>query len=32
MWFGLIVMLAMIGGLIWWCVWAYRKDKDREGK
>jgi hypothetical protein len=32
MWFGLIIMLAMIGGLIWWGVWAYRKDKESAGK
>jgi|ABSQ01.1.fsa_nt_gi hypothetical protein len=31
MWFGLIIMLAMIGGLIWWGVWAYRKsDRGRK--
>ena len=32
MWFGLSIMLAMIGGLIWWAVWAYRKDRGREEK
>jgi hypothetical protein len=32
MWFGLIIMLAMIGGLILWAVWTYRKDKEREGR
>jgi hypothetical protein len=32
MWFGLIIMLTMVGGLIWWGVWAYRSDRQREGK
>lgn len=30
MWFGLTIMLAMIGGLVWWGVWAYRKDREKE--
>ena len=32
MWFGLVVMLAMIVGLVWWCVWAVRRDKKREAE
>jgi hypothetical protein len=32
MWFGLIIMLVMVGGLIWWGVWAYSKDRQREDK
>jgi hypothetical protein len=32
MWFGLIIMLAMIGGLIWWGIWAYRRDRASDGK
>lgn len=27
MWIGIIIMLTMIGGLIGWCIWAYRKDR-----
>jgi hypothetical protein len=30
MWFGLFIMLAMVGGLVWWGVWAYRKDRERD--
>jgi hypothetical protein len=30
MWLGLIIMLAMIGGLVAWGVWAYRKDRERQ--
>ncbi len=26
MWFGLSIMVVMIVGLIWWCVWAVRRD------
>ncbi|HTU02567.1 MAG TPA: hypothetical protein VMG58_12150 [Candidatus Sulfotelmatobacter sp.] len=26
MWLGLIIMLAMIAGLVWWFVWAMRRD------
>jgi hypothetical protein len=29
-WFGLTIMLAMVGGLVWWGVWAYRKDSEKE--
>ncbi len=32
MWFGLIIMLAMVVGLVWWCVWAVRRDKATEGE
>ena len=32
MWFGLIIMLAMIGGLIWGGVWGDRKDKASGGE
>jgi hypothetical protein len=32
MWFGVVVMLAMIVGLIWWCIWAVRRDKKTEEK
>jgi hypothetical protein len=30
MWIGLFIMLAMIGGLIGWAVWAYRSDRERQ--
>jgi hypothetical protein len=30
MWFGLIITLAMIGWLVLWGVWAYRKDREKE--
>ncbi len=26
MWFGLGIMVAMIVGLVVWCIWAYRRD------
>jgi heme/copper-type cytochrome/quinol oxidase subunit 2 len=32
MWFGLSIMLAMVVGLVWWCVWAYRSDKVRQDR
>ncbi len=31
MWFGLSVMVAMVAGLIVWCIWAVRRDKEAEG-
>ncbi len=31
MWFGLSVMVAMVVGLIVWCVWAVRRDKEVKG-
>ncbi len=27
MWFGLSLMVAMVAGLVWWMVWAMKKDK-----
>jgi len=27
MWLGLLIMVAMVVGLVVWCVWAYRKDQ-----
>jgi len=30
-WFGIAIMLAMVVGLVWWCWWAMRKDKDEKG-
>ncbi len=30
MWVGLSIMVAMIIGLIWWCVWAYRRDSAQQ--
>jgi hypothetical protein len=32
MWFGLTIMLAMVGGLICWVIWAMRKDSEAEEK
>jgi hypothetical protein len=26
-WPGIIIMAAMVVGLVWWIVWAIRKDK-----
>ncbi len=31
MWFGLFIMVAMIVGLIWWCIWAVRREKEVQG-
>ena len=30
-WFGIAIMLAMVVGLVRWCWWAMRKDKDEKG-
>ncbi len=31
-WFGIVVMVAMVVGLVWWCIWAVRRDKrEKEG-
>ncbi len=30
-WLGLGVMVAMVVGLVIWCVWAFRKDKKGRG-
>ncbi len=30
MWPGLLIMLAMVVGLVWWMVWAMKKDKSKE--
>jgi hypothetical protein len=32
MWFGLSIMLAMIVGLVWWFIWAMRRDKNQEAE
>ncbi len=29
MWFGLSLMVAMVVGLVWWMVWAMKKDKEK---
>jgi hypothetical protein len=29
-WLGIGVMVAMVVGLVWWCVWAIRKDKNKK--
>ncbi len=29
MWFGLAIMIAMIVGLVLWCIWAMRSDQAR---
>jgi len=29
MWYGIVLMLAMAVGLIWWMVWAMKKDKEK---
>ncbi len=26
-WLGILVMVAMVVGLVCWCIWAIRKDK-----
>ncbi len=26
-WVGMLVMAAMVVGLVWWCIWAIRRDK-----
>jgi heme/copper-type cytochrome/quinol oxidase subunit 4 len=30
MWFGIVIMVAMVVGIIWWMVWAMKKDKAKE--
>ncbi len=30
MWTGIVIMLALVVGLIWWVVWATKKDKKKE--
>ena len=30
-WFGIILTVAMVLGLVWWCWWAYRSDKKKKG-
>ncbi len=30
MWFGLILMVVMVLGLIFWVVWAVKKDKNKD--
>jgi len=32
MWFGLAIMVAMVVGLVWWFVWAMRRDDKVEEK
>ena len=29
MWFGIVIMLALVVGIIWWMVWAMKKDKEK---
>jgi hypothetical protein len=29
MWVGLLLMVALIGGLVWWMVWAMKKGKKK---
>jgi heme/copper-type cytochrome/quinol oxidase subunit 4 len=29
MWFGLAIMLALVVGIVWWMVWAMKKDKEK---
>jgi heme/copper-type cytochrome/quinol oxidase subunit 4 len=29
MWFGLLLMVVLVVGLIWWLVWAMKKDKEK---
>jgi len=31
-WLGIVLMLGMVVGLVWWWWWAMRKDKDKEEK
>lgn len=31
-WLGLGIMLAMVVGLVWWCLWVYRKSKNDSEK
>jgi cbb3-type cytochrome oxidase subunit 3 len=30
MWFGLLLMVAMMVGLVWWMVWAMKKGKGKD--
>lgn len=29
-WLGIVLMLGMIVGLVWWVWWAVRKEKDEK--
>lgn len=29
MWPGLLIMLAMVAALIWWMVWAMKKNEEK---
>jgi hypothetical protein len=29
-WLGIVLMVGMVVGLVWWCWWAIRKDKDKD--
>ena len=31
-WLGLGIMLAMIVGLVWWCWWMMRKNRNEKEK